>query len=138
MKTYELIDHTADIGLRAFGENLEELFRNGAIGMFEMMTELDKVALKVRKTVRLDEANVEDLFIRWLQELLFRFSVDHVFYRDFQFSEISEKGLSATICGEPMDERKHVLKKEVKAVTYHGLKVTQNADGWTGEVIFDI
>jgi len=138
MKSYELIDHTADVGIRAFGKNLEELFRNVAVGMFEMMTDLEKVTLTVKRSIHLEEKNVEDLFIRWLQELLYRFSVDRVFYRDFEFKDLSEKKLSAVIRGEKMDEKKHVFKKEVKAVTYHELKVERSERGWVGEVIFDI
>ncbi len=138
MKSYELIDHTADIGIRSYGKDLEALFRHAAIGMFEMMTGLDKVSLKEKRTIRLEEKNVEDLFIRWLQELLYRSSVDHVFYRDFQFSSLTEEKLEAVICGEKINEKKHILKKEVKAVTYHGLKVEKTQDGWVGEVIFDI
>ena len=138
MKPYELIDHTADVGLRAFGKDLEELFRNAACGMFEMMTELERVTPTVSQDIRLEEKKVEDLFIRWLQELLYRFSVDHVFYRDFQFSTLTENKLSAVIRGEKMDDQKHILKKEVKAVTYHCLKVKKTQKGWVGEVIFDI
>ena len=138
MKRYELIDHTADVGIRAFGKNLEELFRNTAVGMFEMMTDLEKVAHKVRQEIRLEEKNVEDLLIRWLQELLYRFSVDRAFYGDFQFTALTEQKLSAVIRGEKINDQKHTLKKEVKAVTYHGLKVEKTKEGWVGEVIFDI
>ena len=138
MKRYELIDHTADVGIRAFGKNLEELFRNVAVGMFEMMTDLEKVAHKVRQEIRLEEKNVEDLFIRWLQELLYRFSVDRAFYGDFQFTSLTEKKLSAIIRGEKINDQKHTLQKEVKAVTYHALKVEKTSEGWVGEVIFDI
>ena len=138
MKSYELIDHTADVGLLAFGKNLEGLFRNAACGMFEMMTDLKKVAVTFERSVHLEEKDVEDLFIRWLQELLYRFSVDRVFYREFQFKGLTEKKLSAVIRGEKMDEKKHLFKKEVKAVTYHGLKVEKTEQGWVGEVIFDI
>ena len=138
MKRYELIDHTADIGIRAFGKNLPELFRNAAIGLFEMMTDLEKVAHRETQEIRLEEKNAEDLFIRWLQELLYRFSVDQTFYGDFQFKELTEQKLFAVIRGEKIDDRKHTLKKEVKAVTYHALKVEKTEEGWVGEVIFDI
>ena len=63
MKTYELIDPTADVGLRAFGKNLEGLFRNAACGMFEMMTDLKTVASKVERSIRLEEKDVELIVI---------------------------------------------------------------------------
>lgn len=138
MKSYELIDHTADVGLRAFGRDLETLFRNAAVGMFEMMTELERVTPTVSKEIHLEEKKVEDLFIRWLQELLYRFSVDRTFYRDFQFSALTENKLAAVIRGEKMSDQKHILRKEVKAVTYHRLKVEKTKEGWVGEVILDI
>jgi len=138
MKSYELIDHTADIGLRAYGRDLEELFRHAAVGLFEMMTVLEKVQPTTTSTLHLEEVDVEALFVRWLQELLYRFSITRIFYCDFQFTHLTETTLDAVIQGEALDENKHTIHKEVKAVTYHALSVQKTKDGWIGEVIFDI
>jgi len=138
MKSYELIDHTADIGIRAFGKTLEELFRNAAVGMFELMAELDNVDPTEGKTIALTSETLEDLYLFWHQELLFRASVDHMLYKEFLFDTLTERSLKARIRGEGIHFEKHRLKKEVKAVTYHELKVQKTEAGWVGEVIFDI
>ena len=138
MKSYEWIDHTADIGVRAFGKNLEELFKNAAVGMFELIADLENVTPQFEKRVTLKEDRVEDLYLSWHQELLFRSSVDHAIYKEFSFQSLTEKNLEATIRGELINFDKHQLKKEVKAVTYHELKVEKTREGWVGEVIFDI
>ncbi len=138
MKHYEIIDHTADVGIRAFGKDLSELFRNAAVGMFELMADLDSVHPTQSQALSLAAEGVEDLYILWHQELLYRSSVDRCLYKEFSFEAISEKNLKSVIRGEPFHPKTQTLKKEVKAATYHGLKVARTKDGWMGEVIFDI
>ena len=138
MRPYELIDHTADVGVRAFGRTLEELFRNAAVGMFEIIAELDSIGTAESRKIQLTAENAEDLYLLWHQELLFRSAVDHVVYKEFSFDGISESKLTATLRGEKFNPDKQVLKKEIKAVTYHELKVQKTKEGWVGAVIFDI
>jgi len=138
MKPYELIDHTADVGVRAFGKTLEELFRNAALGMFEIIADLETVGATATTELTLTAETLEDLYILWHQELLFQSSVDGVVYKEFNFSELTEKKLSATVRGEKFNPKTQSLKKEIKAATYHGLKVRKTQEGWVGEVIFDI
>ena len=138
MKSYEPIDHTADVGVRAYGKTLEELFRNAAIGMFEIIADLDTVGTTEIREIGLCAETVEELYILWHQELLFRSAVDQAVYKEFIFKEISQQGLLASIHGEKFNRDKQSLKKEIKAVTYHALKVERTKDGWVGEVIFDI
>ncbi|MBI4436546.1 MAG: archease [Candidatus Omnitrophica bacterium] len=138
MKSYELIDHTADVGIRAFGRTLEELFKNAAVGMFELMADLETVDPTAEKTLTLIAETLEDLYVLWHQELLFRASVDRMLYKEFLFDTLTERNLKARIRGEGINFEKHHLKKEVKAVTYHELKVQKTKEGWVGEVIFDI
>lgn len=126
------------MGIRAFGKTLQELFRNAAIGMFEQMADLETITSKKIKNIVLDAVGLEELYLAWHQELLFRSAVDRTIYNEFSFNALSEKHLEASLRGEPMNFEKHNLKKEIKAVTYHGLKVQKKGDGWVGEVIFDI
>ena len=137
-KPYELIDHTADVGIRAFGKNLAELFQHAAVGMFELMADLRTVEPVDAKTITLAAETLEDLYLLWHQELLFCSSVEGVIYKEFLLGAVTEKHLEAHIRGEKINFEKHALKKEVKAVTYHALKVGKTKKGWVGEVIFDI
>ena len=79
----------------------------------------------------------EYLLFDWLKELLSRFDADHLVFGRFAAS-VRPDGLTGTAWGEPFDPTRHVLDHEVKAITYHELKVEQVEDGWLAEVVVDI
>lgn len=138
MKRYEIIDHTADVGLRAFGENLKELFKNFAVGMFEIITDLKDVKPKISLTIEVGAVTQEELLIDWLRELLYQYNVQEILFKSFEIEKMTGNRINAKVWGEKFDSRRHNLKTEIKAVTYHGLKIQKAEDHWQGEVIFDI
>lgn len=137
-KKYEIIEHTADVGLRFFGKTLDSLFVNAACGLFDLIAELEKVEEKESVDFTIEAEGKEELLVRWLSELHFRFEVDRQLFKRFQISKIDEKFLSAKAYGEKYDSERHELKTEIKAVTYHQLKVELSRKGWLAEVIFDV
>ena len=138
MGSFEYFDHTADMGLRAEGRDLEELFTQAALGMFNLITPLDQFQSKEALDVLLEAPNAEELLWRWLRELHYLFSTQKMVFKQFEFKELNEKMVWATCWGEPFDPDKHASEREVKAVTHHGFSVTKNDGGWKAEVIFDI
>ena len=84
-----------------------------------------------------DDGQLDYLLFDWLAELLFRFDSEHLLLSEFKV-ELDDVKLRATCRGEAMDRNRHEMAHEVKAVTYHGLKVEPAADGWLAEVIVDI
>ena len=139
MKTYEYIDHTADLGIRARGKSLQELFTNAAHALFETVAVLDTINPIEQTRIEVEAESVADLMVAWLDELIFRHEVDEVFFKRVELVELSETRLSAYAYGEPADFAKHVVYTEIKSVTYHQLSVSQSADGeWTANVIFDL
>ncbi len=137
-KRYEFFEHTADVGLRIFGDTLEDLFVNAADGLFGLITEVEKIEEKEAVDFTLKAEGKEDLLVRWLSELLFRFEVDGLLFKRFRVFQVNGKSLSAKAYGEKFDPARHELKTEVKGVTYHQLKVEATRDGWLAEVIFDV
>ena len=137
-KTYEIIEHTADVGLRIFGETLETLFINAGVAFFELITEIEKVGEKEAVDFSVTAEDRKELLVRWLSELHFKFEVDRLLFRRFRISKISEKFLEAKVYGEKFDSARHQLKTEIKGVTYHQLKVEPTKGGWVAEVIFDV
>jgi SHS2 domain-containing protein len=135
---YELFDHTADLGLRVRAPDLNTLFAEAAAGLLSAIVE-DVTAVRpaVEQSIELSGTDREYLLFDWLRELLYRFDAGHMVYRDFAVTVRPDR-LTATIRGEPLDPGRHALSHEVKAITYHGLKVEQTADGWLAEVIVDI
>ena len=135
---YELFDHTADLGLRVRAPDLDTLFAEAAAGLFSaIVEEVTAVRPEVEQKLELSGTDREYLLFDWLRELLYRFDAGHMVYRDFAVT-VRPDGLTATVRGEPLDPARHALSHEVKAITYHGLKVEQTADGWLAEVIVDI
>src|SRR5439155_27271558 len=87
--------------------------------------------------VRLKGTDREYLLFDWLKELLYRFDAEHLLFGRFEV-HVTPDGLTGKAWGEPLDRARHELGHEVKAITYHGLKVEQTPDGWLAEVIVDI
>lgn len=138
MKRYEFIDHTADIGLRAYGKDLKQLFENAAAGMFAILADLKNVRAEKTVPLKLKAPNLEELFLSWLSELLYQHNGKGMMFKEFSVDELSEKAIAAKAKGEKLNLKRHRLKTEIKAVTYHALKVQKVKDTWQAEVIFDV
>jgi SHS2 domain-containing protein len=135
---YELFEHTADLGLRVRAADLDSLFAEAAAGLFSAIVENPAdVRPGTAVTVELAGEDREFLLFDWLKELLYRFDGEHLLFGRFEV-RVTDRGLTGTARGEPLDPARHVLLHEVKAITYHGLKVEQTDDGWLAEVIVDI
>ena len=137
-KPFQTIDHTADIGIRAFGEDLPEAFANAAKGMFSLITDLRKVRAEITFDLEVSAPQQSALLVEWLNELLYRFEVEHLLFRRFIISDLGATGLKAVAFGEKIDLRRHQLKRDIKAATYHGLKIESGQRGYQIEVILDI
>src|SRR5262249_5657570 len=126
---YETFDHTADVGLRIRSANLNTLFAEAAEAMFSYIVEdLHTVAPIRSLDVEIAGDDRAYLLFDWLKELLYHFDVEHLLFSRFEV-QVRDDGLSATAHGEPLDLARHELSHEVKAITYHGLRVEQKADG---------
>ena len=137
---HEVFDHTADIGLRIRAATLPELFREAAEGMFGLIvTNLNEVRLtqELHFKVPSRQDEYDYLLFDWLNELLFTFDTKRLVLAKFDV-QLTAEGLDATAQGEPLDPARHQLDHEVKAITYHGLKVVREGDSWLAEVILDI
>lgn len=137
VKRFEIIDHTADIGIAAYGTDLEAAFANAAYGLFSLMVELEGVGDDLCHEVEVTAGDREDLLVAWLNELIYLFEVENVLFRRFEIGELTETRLSASCYGEKIDPRRHKIKTAVKAATCHMLKVDEG-DGFRVQVLFDI
>jgi SHS2 domain-containing protein len=135
---YETFEHTADLGLRVRAERLETLFADAASGLFSLIvSNLALVRLSQQIDVDISGQVSELLLFDWLSELLYIYETRHLLLARFEV-QLKDSGLSATAWGEPIDPDRHQLDHEVKAITYHGLKLEHTADGWLAEVIVDV
>lgn len=125
MKRYEIIPHTADIGIRVYGKDLKELFKNAAYGMFDIIADLDGLTSSITQSIEVKAPNKEELLVVWLDELLYNFYTKQIIFFDFKISELDDKHISAEALGRNVGENRNRLKTEIKAVTYHELKIEE-------------
>ncbi len=137
-KGYEFFDHTADIGIRAYGKTLDELFVHAAQGFTELIAEDSVLKSRQNRTIRLIADGVELLLLNWLQELLFWFSTDRFLPVAYEWQEVTTTHLGGVVRGDTFDPARHIQGREVKAITRHGLDVAQRNGVWHAEVIVDI
>lgn len=135
---YEVFEHTADLGLRIRAETLQGLFEEAARALFSaIVVNYAAVRPVEAMTFEIEGAQPDDLLRDWLAELLFTFHARHLLLAQFKV-RLDQTGLTATARGELLDPSRHEIDAELKAVTYHGLKVEKDDDGWLAEVIVDI
>ena len=135
---FELFEHTADLGLRVQAATLEELLVEAARGLLTMLVANPEAVRPLQvKTITIDDTQPAYLLFDWLSELLYAFEHEKLLLVDFKL-KLHNYQLTATCRGEPMDTTRHQMEHEVKAITYHGLRVEQTSPGWEAEVIVDI
>lgn len=139
MKKFEFIDiTTADVAFEAYGENLDELFANAALAMFEVMIDTKQIEQKTEKEVKVNGNDLQSLMFNWLNELLVFVDSENLAFSGFEV-KIDEKKLelTATCKGEKIDLKRHETRTAVKACTYHKMEIKKN-EFWKARVILDI
>lgn len=135
---FEVLDISGDVGIRAFGKSLEELFVNAASGMYNLITDTEAVERERDMDVEVKSHSLEGLLVSWLNELIFQFDTYGFIGRDINIREFSENEIKATLTGEEFDESRHDKRLLIKAATYHQLKIERVGEEWKAEIIFDI
>jgi SHS2 domain-containing protein len=138
VKKYEFIEHTADIGIRVNGRGLKELFSNAALAMFDIVAEKEKKTTAKQEEIKIKQQadNLEELFINWLNELLSLSSAKELIFSAFKINKLDKTNIEAIAIGR--DFKNYKVNTEIKAATYHRLKLEETKTGWVVEVIFDV
>ena len=138
-KNYELIEHTADIGIKVRGSDLKELFQNASLAMFDIIAQKIKetTSSKIKEFHIIQEAAcLDELFVNWLNELLSLAAAKQVVFYDFKFSTLNKTKLEAVALA--FDNKEYKTNAEIKAATYHELMFTKSKSQWLAQVIFDV
>lgn len=139
MKKFEFLDiTTADVGFAAYGKNLNELFANSALAMFEVMISTKQIKPKIERKIKVKGNDLQSLMFSWLNELLVFVDAENLAFSEFDV-KIDEKKLTLkAVCkGEEIDKEKHEIRTNVKAATYHKMEIKKNKE-WKSQVIVDI
>jgi len=140
MPDFEFIEHTADVGVRVYGESLEALFVNSARVLFGLILDY-KPKPEIEERVVVEAEDFEELLVTWLNELISLFFAYQFLPVDYSITIEDEEGakvLKSTIKGSNFNPYENKLNMEIKAATYHDLKVEKSDSGWVAEIIFDI
>ena len=134
---YKFLEHTADMKFQAFGKNVEEVFENSALAMFNSMFE-GKVKEKRTSKIKAKGKDFESLLYNFLEELLVLFDGEQFFLSKIQSLKIDKKTfkLEAEVIGD--DASNYEMNIDVKAITYHDMFVKKEKNGWIGQVVLDV
>ena len=139
MIPYEIIEHTADVGLKVNGTTLKELFENAASGMFYIVAHKKSSANEHKKIqIKKEVEDFEELLVDWLSELLYIFDSQKILFSNFKILELNNGGVIGEAFGEKIDPSKNTLQTEIKAVTFHDLKIEEDKNGFSCNIIFDV
>ncbi len=137
-RAYEVFDHTADVGIHAFGRTLPELFIHAAQGMESLVVAPEQIRESVSREIAVEGHDIVSLLIAWLNELIFLFDTEYLLFRTFEIDAFTGTSLKGRASGEPYDAQRHELSSAIKAVTWHEAAVEPGDDGYKARIIFDI
>ncbi len=135
---FEILEHTADIGFRAQAASRPALFEIAAEALVSIAMETGNINPRESYPLEAEGDSNESLLVNWLSEVLYRLDGEHLAMRSFKVTECDGERVRGQAHGEPRDAQRHPPKLIVKGVTYHQLKIGQNAQGWYCEVYLDI
>jgi len=136
--SYQIIDHTADMGIIVNGVDEKDVFIRAAYAMTDVMVKGNISKKTVIKDVSLQGEDFPDLMVRWLGEILYLFDGENLIVNSIKIKSISPTKLKSTLTLSSFEPEHHPVIREIKAVTYHQISVDKTKDGWQARVIFDI
>ena len=136
--SFEILEHPADIGFRAFGTSLAELFENAALALVSIAGEIEGVEPLSEYALEAAGGDRESLLVAWLSEVLYWLDGRHIRFQRFRVSMADDRRVTATGLGEPWEPSRHPARLLVKAVTWHQLRIARSDSGWMAEVYLDV
>ena len=137
MGSFQILEHTGEVGILARGRSLEEAFVQAAKGMFSLMVDPQTIEEEEERWVEVEATDREALLVAWLNHLIYLFDVEGLLLCHFRVEEVDEKHLKAVCHGEKLSPERHQLNLAIKAATYHMVEVREE-NGWWARVILDI
>ena len=138
MVRYKFLDHTADVLFEAYGKDLNEVFENSALASFDVQVELKKVNANIKKRIKLENKDIGNLLYDFLEELIYLKDAESLVFSKFKVKITGNYILYADIEGEKINQNKHDLKVDVKAVTLHDFSLKKTKNGYKARILLDI
>lgn len=134
----EIIEISGDAGIKASGETLAEAYENAGMGMYSLITDINRVDESTSIVFQANGDSPEGLLVSYLNELVFRFDAYGFIGRKIEVGDLRDFSMSVRVHGEKFETARHEQRLLIKAATYHNIKVRQTDGIWEVEVVFDI
>jgi len=142
---FEIVDHTADIGIKVWADQLRSLFTEAAKATLSIIADIKTVEKKEKRNIKIEAENIEELFLQWLKEILYVIEKDEMLFSEFQiendnfsYCDDFQCFIQAVLSGEKINPTRHGICTEIKAVTRHNFFLKKEDDLWKTFVLFDI
>ncbi|MEA2063786.1 MAG: archease [Gemmatimonadota bacterium] len=137
-KKYELFEHTADLGLHVYGATPGKLFANAAEALMSLLTEPEKIRSVEETVISLEAETAGELLRAWMAELLYLYNTQGILVAGVRFTSLTENRLEAVVLGERVDQSRHEITGEVKAVTWHRLGIEKHEGNLRATLVLDV
>lgn len=137
VQDFELLEHPADVGFRAHGRTLAELFGKCAAALLSIILDASEAGEAAVWQLSVEGIDRESLLVNWLNEVLYYVDAKRIVFARMEV-EVGSNDVYAVCHGEPFDIERHPTRVLVKAVTYHQLRIFESDAGWTAEVFVDV
>lgn len=137
-KRFRIVGTTADVAIVAYGKSLQRLFAHAAEGLMYIISDPVRIERTEKREIKLLGTDYENLLVKWLSEILYFFEVKEFLGKEFSIYHLDEKHLHGVIVGEPYECNRHIIRTEVKAVTYHQLSLKSFKGKWKAKIILDL
>lgn len=138
MGRWEHFSHGSDIGVRGFGNSIEEAFEQAGVGLTAVVADPSTVRATDSAVVACNARDLDLLFVSWLDAIIYEMAVRNMLFRDFRVA-IAGQALTATLTGEKVDPGRHQLAVEAKGATVTALKVARDSGGqWMAQCVVDV
>jgi SHS2 domain-containing protein len=135
---YRLLPHTGDIRVKVIGRTPRRLLQNCVFMLMDQICEARLVKGRLARRVVVKGNGCEELLVRLLQEVLFFFDAKRFVSRRLEILKLDEGRLEGRLWGERFLGERHRFKTEIKAVTYHQLKVRRIKGDWEAKIVLDV
>ena len=136
--SYEGLEHTADIRVRVYGETFVDLLRNSALALMSLITDRGAVKPLMEIEFEVKGETKEEILVKMLGEILYIYEVRKMVFSDIALELKDVDTLRGRLAGEKIDPKRHELELDIKAATYHNLKIQKVNDRFIAEIVFDI
>jgi len=135
---FEILEHPADVGFRAFGATREELFANAALALISIAADIETIEERERREISATGDDNPSLLYAWLAEIVAVADADRLVLRRVEIASLADKHVTGVACGEHYDRTRHRAGTSIKAVTFHRFSVERTPTGWVAEVFLDV